>query len=81
VVIVDRNGAVIGWRSAKKPLTARLTADAEYTAVAMAVDETLWISKVEAEVYGDSDPATAQVQNGNLQSTMTNRLKSGTTIT
>jgi hypothetical protein len=29
MVIVDRNGAVIGWRAAKQPLTARSTADAE----------------------------------------------------
>jgi ribonuclease HI len=65
MVIVDRNGAVIGWRSAKQPLTARSTADAEYTAVAMAVDEALWLSKVEAEIYGDSAPATLQVRNDN----------------
>jgi ribonuclease HI len=69
MVIVDRNGAVIGWRSAKQPLTARSTADAEYTAVAMAVDEALWLSKVEAEIYGDAmqstTPKTLQVRNDN----------------
>jgi hypothetical protein len=64
MVIVDRNGAVIGWRSAKQPVTARSTADSEYTAVAMAVDEALWLSKVEAEIYGDQ-PTTLQVRNDN----------------
>jgi hypothetical protein len=32
--------------------------------VAMAVDEALWLSKVEAEIYGDA-PATLQVRNDN----------------
>jgi hypothetical protein len=47
---LERNGAVIAWRAAKKPVTARCTADSEYTAVAMAVDEALSLSRVAAEI-------------------------------
>jgi ribonuclease HI len=57
-------GAVIGWRSTKHPVSARTTADFEYTAVAMAVDKALWLSKIETEIYGDQS-TTLHVRNDN----------------
>jgi hypothetical protein len=58
-VILDRNGTVFGWCSAKPLFKARSSTVAEYTAVAMAVDAELWLSKVEAEIYADAPAKSA----------------------
>lgn len=53
MVIVDRFRSVIGWRSTKQTITAKSTADAEFIATAMAM-ENGWMYDLEREIHGES---------------------------
>jgi hypothetical protein len=50
-IAIDRHGATVAWKSAKQTITAKSTADAEFTATATAIDEGIWLHKLETEFY------------------------------
>ena len=77
MVIEDRYGAVVAWKSTKQPITAKSTADAEYIALAMAM-EYMWIGNLEKSfhhdsyhdpipVYNDNEACIANVKKGKHQ--------------
>lgn len=47
-------GAAISWRSKKQTVVALSTAEAEYTALAIACQETLWLKQLIDEILGES---------------------------
>jgi hypothetical protein len=51
---IDRYGSTIGWRSTKQTITAKSTADAEFIATAMAMENS-WIYNLEREIHGESE--------------------------
>jgi hypothetical protein len=50
-VAIDRHGSVVAWNSTKQKITAKSTADAEFTATAFAIEEAVWLQKLEAEFH------------------------------
>jgi hypothetical protein len=40
-VVIDRHGSVVAWNSTKQKITAKSTADAEFTATAFAIEEAI----------------------------------------
>jgi hypothetical protein len=52
-VILDRYGAIVHWKSQRQKTVAKSTADAEFNATALAVEEGIWLAKVQAELYGE----------------------------
>ena len=77
MVVKDRYGATVAWKSTKQPITARSTADAEFIATAMAM-EYLWLSDLEKEfhydrksrpipIYNDNTACIANINSGEYQ--------------
>ena len=64
MVIRDRYGATVAWKSTKQPVTAKSTADAEFIATAMAM-EWMWLGKLENEYHGNKEYRTIPVYNDN----------------
>ena len=64
MVVKDRYGATVAWKSTKQPLTARSTADAEYIATAMAMEH-MWIADLEVELHHEVSRAPVPVYNDN----------------
>ena len=54
IVINDRYGVDVAWKSTKLPITAKSTADSENIAPAMAM-EYMWIGDLEKELYHNSN--------------------------
>jgi hypothetical protein len=54
-IAIDRHGAVV-WKSSKQKITAKSTADAAFTATATAIDEGIWLHKLETEFHPQSTP-------------------------
>lgn len=52
-VILDRYGAIVHWKSQRQKTVAKSTADAEFNATALAVEEGIWLAKIQAELYGE----------------------------
>jgi len=52
-VIHDRYRAILHWKSQRQKTVAKSTADAEFNATALAVEEGIWLAKVQAEIYGE----------------------------
>jgi len=52
-VILDRYGAIVHWKSQRQKTVAKSTADAEFNATALAVEEGIWLDKLQAELYGN----------------------------
>jgi len=52
-VILDRYGAIVHWKSQHQKTVAKSTADAEFNATALAVEDGIWLAKVQAELYGE----------------------------
>ena len=64
MVVKDRYGATVAWKSTKQPLTTRSTGDAEYIATAMAM-EFMWIANLEAELHHEVSRGLISVFNDN----------------
>jgi hypothetical protein len=64
MVITDRYGSTIAWKSTRQPVTARSTADAEFIATAMAMEYS-WLNDLEKEIHSDTNQRTIPVFNDN----------------
>ena len=64
IVVRDRNGATVAWKSTKQPITTRSTAGAEFIATAMAM-EFILLSNLEKEFYRDHNDEPVPVDNDN----------------
>jgi hypothetical protein len=64
-VAIDRHGSVVAWNSTKQKITAKSTADAEFTATAFAIEEAVWLQKLEAEFHGNLTEKPVTIYNDN----------------
>jgi hypothetical protein len=55
-IAIDRHGAAVAWKFGKQTIMAKSTADAEFTATAIAIDEGIWLHKLETEFHPQSIP-------------------------
>jgi len=51
-IILDQYGTIIHWKSQRQKTVAKSTADAEFNATALAVEEAIWLQKLQRELYG-----------------------------
>ena len=49
---LDEYGAIVHWKSQRQKTVAKSTADAELNSTALAVEEALWLQKLQGELYG-----------------------------
>jgi len=50
-VVLDQYGTIVHWRSPRQKTVAKSTADAEFNATAFAVEEAIWLQKLQEELY------------------------------
>jgi len=50
LAVIDQYGSLVHWKSSKQQTTAKSTADAEYTAIALGFDEAEWLKDLEHEL-------------------------------
>lgn len=50
-----KNGAALSWQTKKQPIVAQSTAEAEFTALAFATKEAIWLRSLSAEILGTTD--------------------------
>jgi hypothetical protein len=51
IAILDRFGVLVYWKSKRQTAVAKSTADAEFHAMAMVVEEGLWMQKLDGELF------------------------------
>ena len=51
-VVLDQYGTIVHWRSQRQETVAKSTADAEFNAMVFAVEEAIWLQKLQEELYG-----------------------------
>ena len=51
-VVLDQYGTIVHGRSQRQKTVAKSTADAEFNARAFAVEEAIWLQKLQVELYG-----------------------------
>ena len=54
-IILDQYGSLVHWKSQRQKTIAKSTADAEFNATAVAVEEGIWLAKIQGELYPDKD--------------------------
>ena len=51
-IILDQYGTIVHWKSQRQKTVGKSTADAEFNSTALAVEEALWLQKLQEELYG-----------------------------
>ena len=51
-MILDQYGTIVHWKSQRQKTVAKSTADANFNSMALAVEEALWLQKLQEELYG-----------------------------
>jgi len=51
-VFLDHYGTIVHWRSQRQKTVVKSTTDAEFKARAFAVEEAIWLQKLQEELYG-----------------------------
>jgi hypothetical protein len=64
-VAIDRHGSVVAWNSTKQKITAKSTADAKFMATAFAIEEAVWLQKLEAAFHGNLTEKPVTIYNDN----------------
>jgi hypothetical protein len=62
-MMVMYNGAPIAWQSKQQTIVATSTCEAEYIAASTAVQESMWLRKLTADLHGMTAPITLYMDN------------------